>query len=156
MAASIFSAIPYFTTDEPVIVGGDSRTYHLREATSSHGISDLDLDDPSEEDHNTFPILRCRACNKEITSDSLRIKIAGSHQHTFFNPVGIVYELGCFAKAPGCRALGDASGEFSWFAGYLWRIVVCSRCETHLGWRFESTAMDFYGLILPALRDGEG
>ncbi len=155
MTAGVSGTMTDCIVGVPVIGSIYSLSYLLREAVSSERLHDLDLDDQCEEKNNTFPVLRCRVCNLQITSDDQRIQIAESHQHTFINPVGIVYELGCFAKAPGCRIVGEASNEFSWFAGYMWQIAVCARCETHLGWCFKSTVMDFYGLILSTLTDGE-
>ena len=40
-------------------------------------------------------------------------------------PIIICYGLFCFARAPGCSLAGEASAEFSWFAGYVWRIALC-------------------------------
>jgi hypothetical protein len=31
-------------------------------------------------------------------------------------------------------------GEFSWFSGTLWRLVLCGGCYTHLGWEFTGAA----------------
>ena len=31
---------------------------------------------------------------------------------------------------------GIPSTECSWFPGYAWQIAGCSRCHTHLGWRY--------------------
>ena len=76
----------------------------------------------------------------------------GAHQHTFANPGGIVYQIGCFQSAKGCAQTGPATDEFSWFKGFRWRIVVCRACLLHLGWVFISHARGhFYGLILDRL-----
>ncbi|MDP3478926.1 MAG: cereblon family protein [Desulfoprunum sp.] len=98
--------------------------------------------------------LFCRRCGYRITGEDNRITINGSHTHTFFNPTGILFELACFKNAPGCSVHGQASGHFSWFAGYQWRIVLCGQCATHLGWRFESLDATFFCLIIPHLTDG--
>jgi len=95
-------------------------------------------------------ILRCRACEAAIASIDDRIEIAGAHAHTFVNPHGHVFEIGCFARADGCTTLGPASAFFSWFPGYAWRVAVCAGCRTHLGWSF-GEAPDFWGLVLPSL-----
>jgi hypothetical protein len=96
------------------------------------------------------PVLRCRACEAEITTDDERIEMSGAHAHTFVNPHGHVFEVGCFARAPGCTAVGPASAFFSWFPGYAWRVVVCGSCRAHLGWSFGETP-DFFGLVLTRL-----
>lgn len=83
--------------------------------------------------------------------EKYRQEIDGAHQHTFFNPAGIVFEIGCFTQANGCMAAGPPSTEFSWFKGFAWRYVLCSGCFTHLGWLFESSQSSFHGLILKRL-----
>jgi hypothetical protein len=129
--------------------------YFLRDAFEQkrqHVVEVVDEDEESPEKH---PILVCRACGHTITSEDQRINVAGAHLHTFFNPAGIVFELGCFSTAPGCCVLGEASAEFSWFAGYLWSVVLCGRCGTHLGWQFQSAERTFYGLIYKKIRSEE-
>jgi hypothetical protein len=98
------------------------------------------------------PIL-CRACGRRITAHEEKIAVNGSHQHTFFNPSGIVYELGCFRLAPGCQEAGPATTEFTWFAGYAWRFVLCAGCGSHLGWSYAMRESSFFGLILAQLRE---
>lgn len=98
------------------------------------------------------PIL-CRACGMAVTTRKEKIAVGGSHAHTFFNPAGIVFELGCFRRAPGCRNAGELTSEFTWFAGYLWRFALCSSCRAHLGWFFQGGDDTFYGLILPHLQE---
>jgi hypothetical protein len=99
---------------------------------------------PQEEEY-----ILCRHCRQAITRPAERISMQGSHQHTFANPHGIVFEVGCFKDVTGCGYAGAATDEFSWFAGYSWRICFCSMCLTHLGWIFSSKAGDvFHALIL--------
>jgi len=94
----------------------------------------------------------CRQCRNIITSPAERIEVQGSHRHTFANPHGIVFEIGCFGTAKGCGHAGPASTDFSWFSGFSWRIAVCIQCLTHLGWLFASPDQGhFHGLILDHL-----
>jgi hypothetical protein len=94
----------------------------------------------------------CRQCRHPVTRPQERIAMAGSHRHSFANPTGLVFEIGCFRQASGCRLAGPASLEFSWFPGYRWRIALCGGCQVQLGWRFESPAQQsFSGLILERL-----
>jgi hypothetical protein len=94
----------------------------------------------------------CRQCHWVITSPTERIEVQGSHQHTFANPAGIIYQIGCFRSANGCGHVGSAKEEWSWFKGFSWRIAVCGKCLEHLGWRFESSGNEsFHGLILNRL-----
>jgi len=94
----------------------------------------------------------CRRCRLVITAVGERRVINGAHAHTFANPEGIVFEIVCYREAWGCGTVGPASSEFTWFAGYEWRIAVCLNCLTHLGWRFSSTQDPFFhGLIADRL-----
>lgn len=94
----------------------------------------------------------CRQCRQAVTRSEERISTQGAHRHTFANPHGLVFEIGCFRDCMGCGYAGAASDEFSWFAGYRWRVCFCSHCLTHLGWLFSSTGGDgFHGLILERL-----
>lgn len=99
------------------------------------------------------PDLLCAQCFHPITSESWRVAMAGSHRHVFANPGGHVFEIGCFAAAPGCAALGPPTPDFSWFSGTSWQIAVCAACGLHLGWRYEQAlGGPFFGLILDRLR----
>ena len=108
-----------------------------------------DIDEIQREDEEDKPEegLFCRHCGHQITSAKFSIEVDGSHNHTFFNPAGIIYEIRCFSKAAGCLNQGPASSEFAWFAGYTWQIATCSLCTVHLGWYFSSGESSFFGLI---------
>lgn len=93
----------------------------------------------------------CRACGHPVTSTSERMPMQGSHRHVFFNPHGIMFEIGCFLSAPGTIRTGPFVADFSWFPGHDWQLTACGRCETHLGWFYTKKGSGFYGLILPAL-----
>ena len=94
----------------------------------------------------------CRQCQKHITRPSERSRINGAHQHTFANPSGIVFEIGCFLNARNCSLVGYPSTDFAWFAGHTWQVTICTGCLTHLGWLFTSQqGLQFYGLILDRL-----
>lgn len=94
--------------------------------------------------------LLCKSCGEKICPESARSHVQGKHQHAFFNPHGLVFDIGCFRTAPGCVAIGRPSAEFTWFAGYAWRVALCSGCLTHLGWRYEGESV-FFGLIMDGL-----
>jgi hypothetical protein len=81
------------------------------------------------------------------------VSILGSHRHTFANPSGVVFEIGCFASARGYGFMGPPSMEFTWFAGHSWRILICSACRTHIGWFFAAVQGEgrFFGLIMDRL-----
>lgn len=103
--------------------------------------------EPEEEEY-----ILCRQCRQAITRPADRITVDGTHRHTFANPHGIVFEIGCFKTVRGCGYAGALTDEFSWFAGYRWRVAFCSLCLTHLGWMFVSGGGNiFHGLILDRL-----
>jgi hypothetical protein len=94
--------------------------------------------------------IRCRICGHVVTDEKQRISIENGHSHQRVNPSGIEYHFQCFREAPGCGALGQATLEHTWFAGFRWQIAVCSGCGEHLGWYFRGTE-SFYGLIAAKL-----
>jgi len=113
---------------------------------------DEELDDGSGGNR----IIICRSCGNRITPASSAISMNGSHKHTFFNPHGYVFELGCFSTAPGTIRMGQASGEFTWFSGHTWQITLCGQCNVHIGWYFQGNSSgSFYGLILRQLAEVE-
>ncbi len=94
----------------------------------------------------------CRECLHAVTREQDRTEVHGAHQHTFANPSGIVFTIGCFRSADGCGAAGSPTDEFTWFAGFSWRVAVCAACLAHLGWLFSSASgANFWGLILDHL-----
>ena len=96
--------------------------------------------------------LRCAACGHRITERGYRTERSGAHEHTFVNPAGYAFRIGCFVAAPGCVHVGAPSEAFSWFPGWRWQIAVCGRCRAHLGWIFRIAGEQFHGLIVAALR----
>jgi len=104
-----------------------------------------------DEDIKRDHYILCRVCYNIITSHNTIIEIDGNHQHTFNNPSGFVYHIGCFKAARGCMNFGDPTLEFSWFPGFYWCYTICSNCFNHLGWFFQSNGNCFYGLILNQL-----
>jgi hypothetical protein len=131
--------------------------YQFRKSTQKPGRvgpGDLVEDETKEQAPEEDEFILCRQCRQVITRPAERIAMSGSHRHTFANPHGIVYEIGCFRSAQGCGYTGPATDEFSWFKGFSWRIAVCRTCLTHLGWLFISASnVRFNGLILDRLID---
>lgn len=95
--------------------------------------------------------LFCAACRYPVTHQDERIPVQGGHEHRFTNPHGLSFHIGCFREAGGCAAVGAATLEYTWFAGYAWRIALCVHCHAHLGWRFETAGEYFHGLIIDRL-----
>ncbi|MFO0759345.1 MAG: cereblon family protein [Byssovorax sp.] len=104
--------------------------------------------------------LYCRFCGEVITTGAERIAVDGSHEHEKENPAGLVFRIGCFQEAPGCKSLGEATEHYTWFPGHAWKMACCRSCGSHLGWSFEMGPVLFWGLILNRLVDqresGEG
>ncbi|MDY6935641.1 MAG: cereblon family protein [Spirochaetota bacterium] len=107
-------------------------------------LSDNDWDDESRREH----LILCKLCSNIITSPDNCIVINGKHQHTFKNPVGYTYQIGCFINAKGCIITGEPTTDFTWFSGFSWCYAICSICHIHLGWYYQSKISSFYGLIL--------
>ena len=95
--------------------------------------------------------LCCSTCGQIITYEQERTSVAGSHTHRFTNPQGIQFHIGCFRSVSGCLESGKATEEFTWFRGYIWRILHCSSCRQHMGWSYRSDSDMFFGLILDRL-----
>jgi hypothetical protein len=102
------------------------------------------------------PVLVCATCRQTITWDSARIAVGGKHEHTFANPHGYAYRIGCFSRATGCFTVGQASTYWTWFPGHSWEIEHCSGCGEHLGWLFRAAEDRFHGLILDHLAERKG
>jgi hypothetical protein len=100
-------------------------------------------------------LILCRNCSHVITSLDRKIEIDGKHVHTYKNPAGIVYTIGCFSAAGGCFNFGDPTDEYTWFPGFAWCYSNCLNCFAHLGWFYQSGDRHFYGLILNHLTMGE-
>ena len=149
---------------------GDTRVQHSVEPVFEPIKSKWEFRDPSQkhpsaedpestiedkpDDDSTEPenLIICRQCRHIVAKPDDRIEVQGSHQHTFANPQGLVFEIGCFRFAQGCGFVGPLTDEFTWFKGYAWRVAVCGACLTHLGWLYLSPGSDsFCGLIMDRL-----
>lgn len=98
-------------------------------------------------------LILCRNCGNTITFPEHIISVNGQHQHTFTNPAGITYEIGCFSSAEGCIMYGEPTAEHSWFKDFTWSFTICSNCLVHLGWFYLSGSESFFGLIVDRLVD---
>ncbi len=103
----------------------------------------------------------CAVCSSVVGLWHDRIQVCGSHDHSFVNPMGLRFHIGCFEQALGCSIAGRPRGAESWFSGFKWRVALCSECQRHLGWYFDRaeagwTDEFFYGLILDRIQyDGD-
>jgi hypothetical protein len=120
------------------------------------GQQTTDVRDRAQEYPPHREFLCCAVCLHPITRLTDRIVINERHQHVFANPHGYIFEIGCFAHAPGCVCAGELTTFFSWFPGYAWQAAHCGQCLTHLGWRFLAEDTQFFGLVLERLQLLEG
>jgi hypothetical protein len=98
----------------------------------------------------------CAACGHAVTAERERISVLEAHEHRFMNPAGLLFHIGCFARAEGCLVIGSPSDDYPWFPGFTWQIALCGACGDHLGWRFQSgEGASFFGLCLDRLRVGD-
>lgn len=115
-----------------------------------------DVSEPAEVRVPDDEYILCRQCGHPVTHRRFEAAVNGSHQHTFANPHGIVFEIGCFMAAEGAVYAGRPTAEWSWFAGYQWQLAGCGNCRKHLGWLFtgiDPSIPSFYGLVLDDLQE---
>jgi hypothetical protein len=105
--------------------------------------------DPTRADEH---VVVCAACGHHVTDLDERHAVNGAHEHTFVNPAGFAFVIGCWRAAPGCVAISPPDATFSWFPGWSWQVVVCASCRVHLGWRYGNASDEFHGLIVGAVR----
>ncbi|KAL7070078.1 hypothetical protein ACQ4LE_010850 [Meloidogyne hapla] len=131
----------------------------------------------------TFADLLCRSCGHSVTTASALINVKSPEAYdswnltvlgvetivqTFKNSVrefhlllfslllilylAETYNL-IFANGADLKFSGKAYTEETWFEGMSWRPCVCSSCNTHIGWYFQSPKNDFVGLVIDSLID---
>lgn len=127
-----------------------SRPCFFRETGQHQGR--VEAVDDVQQPHEGKGILFCRQCHAPVTREQERLSVLGKHCHVFANPEGIVFEVGCFALAPGCLRQGRATVQYSWFPPRAWCFAQCVHCQIHLGWYYGAAGKSsFYGLILNRL-----
>lgn len=89
----------------------------------------------------------CAACRGFVAESRARFSVDGAHSHSFINPAGLIFRVSCFAAAPGVVPVGDESHDFTWFAGFAWRVALCATCGEHLGWSYRRLRSGFVALI---------
>jgi len=107
---------------------------------------------------NEGTVYVCSCCDSAV---ALQKHWRDTSTHT--NPYGCTFDIGQFSRAGGAVAEGrEYDDGTTWFPGWIWRMAICRRCGTHLGWRFESRSWNrsggrgnaslFWGLIWRHLR----
>ncbi|XP_059620840.1 protein cereblon-like isoform X2 [Phlebotomus argentipes] len=119
--------------------------------------------------------LICRACGSDVALSNFLLYKVSPHakyvaNETLFedqptlvqeleNPIGIRYRIVLLRHA-NCAQIDSWNNYYSWFPGYSWKLCLCSKCGTLLGWMYEpiDTALEtqseptkdgFYAIILP-------
>lgn len=97
----------------------------------------------------------CAKCGHRVTRTRFRLSKGGSHDHVFFNPAGVMFEVLCFKEAEGVVDVGPSTEDHTWFPGYGWNFALCINCSDHLGWCFKGDGDPpvFFGLIRNKLSD---
>lgn len=108
-----------------------------------------------EREHGRGRVLGCAICRSPITTTAAAIEVSGSHAHTFTNPDGESFRIGCFSEAHGIAPFGPRSDYWTWFPGYSWQAELCGHCREQLGWFYRSSDGRFHGLILDSLIEVE-
>jgi hypothetical protein len=121
----------------------------------SEDVVGADEESRQRERTGTPGALVCAQCRNLVTSRGSAVSMGGSHTHTFANPHGFEFRIGCFADAPGCMEVGEESGYWTWFPGFTWQVSLCRQCGGHLGWLFRSPDARFFGLILDHLTQAD-
>jgi len=121
---------------------------YLLQKLSSTEIAILEKELEEEQKKADEDKILCAFCQWPITARKYRTVIHGNHIHTFSNPAGIIYTIGCFSVATGCRNLSTPTFEHTWFTGFSWQYAMCKGCDNHLGWSFHGQSSTFWGLIV--------
>ncbi|HON77768.1 MAG TPA: cereblon family protein [Spirochaetota bacterium] len=124
-----------------------------RSGAGSTVLPEVLIEDERDSEEKKEPCIICRFCSHVITTPETMMEVDGGHCHTFTNPLGITYSIGCFSSAKGCVHTGDPTMEYTWFPGYFWEYALCGNCYAHLGWHYRSEGSRFYGLILDNLTE---
>jgi hypothetical protein len=116
-------------------------------------LSGIEPDSDKQKETEREHLILCRFCGNNITSPAEIIEINCKHNHSFTNPAGNTFTIGCFLTAKGCLNYGEPTTEYTWFPGFTWSYAICSDCNSHLGWFYKSQNNSFYGLILKNLAE---
>jgi len=54
------------------------------------------------------------------------------------NPHGVDFQVATFGKATNTKLHSTPSYDSSFFPPYSWQILSCSKCQAHLGWKFDT------------------
>ena len=84
----------------------------------------------------------CAACALRLAREDWVLEAATQGPLVFANPHGRFFELLLVSHVVGGVFDRHATSEFTWFAGYAWRVGACAGCRAHIGWHFGATRRD--------------
>jgi hypothetical protein len=109
--------------------------------------------------------LSCRACAGVVARESVAAlaspaAVAGGVEagggeggsHVFVNPAGASFRIFTVPRVVRVLVVGEATVEHTWFPGFAWQSALCGSCGNHLGWRYSSAALSFFGLSAEEVR----
>ncbi|XP_077297265.1 protein cereblon-like isoform X2 [Arctopsyche grandis] len=102
-------------------------------------------------------ILCCSQCSSNICKMEEIFAMSNEGIHTnYCNVGGYVHNIVTVKSTMNIDLQGRPSLEFTWFPGYYWTIAVCSRCFSHIGWKFTAEKkslrpQSFWGLTRNAV-----
>ena len=103
-----------------------------------------------EKSSSCHPIT-CKKC-AQVLSQRTSSLLSEGEEATFRNPGGYSFHVRVFSKIEGVHILGTPESEASWYPGFSWQLVVCQKCEGHLGWKFTAEGKpSFCALIVTRL-----
>ncbi|XP_062520664.1 protein cereblon-like [Corticium candelabrum] len=100
----------------------------------------------------------CRHCDAPIghKDDVFSMSVDGALA-SYVNPGGYVHQTLTLYKVTNLSIISRPVTQDSWFPGYAWSIAQCSRCHSHMGWRFTSSRhglrpSKFYGITRSSIK----
>lgn len=82
----------------------------------------------------------CNYCRNSfcLKADVFQMSSSGI-QCTFVNPSGYLHDLLTVKNVIGVLHGGAWSNQCSWFPGYVWQVLYCGSCQSHIGWAYKRT-----------------
>ncbi len=107
----------------------------------------------TDTDHKNKRLFLCAVCGAYIAGSSDLIRIEGAQSHSHVNPAGVRCNFFTVSKCDNVFAGEELYEEHSWFNGYGWRFMTCSKCMSHLGWVYDALSDEkhpssFAGLLI--------
>lgn len=97
--------------------------------------------------------LHCGTCLRHVADADRSLPVSEQGPGgVFINAHGCLHDLLCLSGICEGSVVhqGAATTQDTWFPGYAWTVMVCGRCWTHLGWRFDKREGDgpvqFWGI----------